>query len=191
MFVKIAKSIFIVRRLIVREISTFVAKLKCMLWNIPCGKKLKIYGSVLFYKEPGSKITIGDGCCFNSSDLLNFRGINHRCILQTGSSSALIQIGDGCSFSGVSIVCDDKVILHNNVRVGANSSIADRDGHGGGIKPVVIRENVWLGMNVHVLKGVTIGENSIIGAGSIVTKDIPANVVAAGNPCRVIKPISK
>lgn len=191
MLERIDKYFFIIRRIIVLYISTIIAKIKCSLWNIPCGKKLKTYGSILFYKEPGSKISIGDHCCFNSSDLLNFRGINHRCILQTGSSTAEIKIGNGCSFSGVSIVCDNQVILHDNVRVGANSSIADRDGHGGGVKPVEIKENVWLGMNVIVLKGVTIGENSIIGAGSIVTKDIPANVVAAGNPCKVIKEISK
>lgn len=169
--------------------STIVAKFKLRLWNISFGKRLKVFGSILIYKEPGSQINIGSDCRFNSSDYLNFRGINHRTILQTGNSKAQLRIGNGCSFSGVSIVCDNQVVLHNNVRVGANSSIADRDGHNCGIKPIEIMDNVWLGMNVHVLKGVTIGENSIIGAGSIVTKDIPANVVAAGNPCKVIKEI--
>jgi maltose O-acetyltransferase len=50
---------------------------------------------------------------------------------------------------------------------------------------------VWLGVNVTVMKGVTIGANSLIGAGSIVTKDIPANVIAAGNPCVVIRNITQ
>ena len=57
-------------------------------------------------------------------------------------------------------------------------------------KPVHIGRNVWLGGDVKVLAGVTIGDNAIIGTGSIVTKDIPANVVAVGNPCRVIKEIT-
>ncbi len=48
---------------------------------------------------------------------------------------------------------------------------------------------MWLGGSVAITPGVTIGDNSIIGAGSVVTKDIPANVIAAGNPCRSIKPI--
>lgn len=56
-------------------------------------------------------------------------------------------------------------------------------------KPIKIGNNVWIGGNVIVLPGVTIGDNVTIGAGSVVTKDIPANVVAVGNPCRVIKEI--
>ena len=55
--------------------------------------------------------------------------------------------------------------------------------------PVRIGRNCWLGAGVIVLPGVTIGDNSVIGAGSVVTKDIPANVVAVGNPCRVLRPI--
>jgi maltose O-acetyltransferase len=54
-------------------------------------------------------------------------------------------------------------------------------------KSIVIENNVWIGGNTVVNPGVTIGENSVIGAGSVVTKSIPANVVAAGNPCKVIR----
>ncbi|RJX69514.1 sugar O-acetyltransferase [Vibrio sinensis] len=57
--------------------------------------------------------------------------------------------------------------------------------------PVTIGNNVWIGAHSVVLPGVTIGENSVIGAGSIVTKDIPANVVAVGNPCRVVREIGE
>lgn len=57
--------------------------------------------------------------------------------------------------------------------------------------PVTIRDNCWIGANVTICPGVTIGENTVIGAGSVVTKDIPANVVAAGNPCRIIREIDE
>lgn len=57
-------------------------------------------------------------------------------------------------------------------------------------KPITIGENVWLGANVTVLPGVVIGKNSVIGAGSAVTKDIPENVVAVGNPCKVVRKIT-
>jgi len=57
--------------------------------------------------------------------------------------------------------------------------------------PVHIGKNCWLGAGVIVVPGVTIGDNTVIGAGSVVTKDIPANVVAVGNPCRVLREISE
>lgn len=57
--------------------------------------------------------------------------------------------------------------------------------------PIVIEENVWLGGNVVVLPGVTIGANSVIGAGSVVTKDIPRGVIARGSPCKVIRQITE
>jgi acetyltransferase-like isoleucine patch superfamily enzyme len=56
-------------------------------------------------------------------------------------------------------------------------------------EPVTIGRNVWVGMNSIILKGVAIGDNSIIGAGSVVTKSVPENVLAAGNPARVLKSI--
>ena len=56
---------------------------------------------------------------------------------------------------------------------------------------ITIGDNVWIGGNTVVVPGVTIGSNVVIGAGSVVTKDIPDNVVAAGNPCRVIRPITE
>ena len=57
--------------------------------------------------------------------------------------------------------------------------------------PVHIGKNCWLGAGVIVMPGVTIGDNTVIGAGSIVTRDIPANVVAVGNPCRVMRPVGE
>ncbi len=57
-------------------------------------------------------------------------------------------------------------------------------------KPITIGNNVWIGGNVVILPGVTIGDNSIIGAGSVVTKDIPSNVIAVGNPCTVKRKIA-
>ena len=55
---------------------------------------------------------------------------------------------------------------------------------------VIIEDNVWIGGNAVILPGVRIGANSVIGAGSVVTRDIPADCVAAGNPCRVIREIT-
>lgn len=110
---------------------------------------------------------------------------------------------------------EDNVVLNNNTSltadgasisigkntlVGVNLSVMTSDGHAlspsirkiGSFPclPVSIGENVFIGDNVMILKGVNIGRNAVIGAGSVVTSDIPENAVAAGNPCRVIRILS-
>lgn len=172
-------------------VSTLIAQIKFRLWGITFGKKLHVIGRIIVFRNPESIIRIGNHCVFNSSSKLNFRGINHPCILQTGTKDAIIIIGDHVEMSGCSIVCNDSVIIGNNVLFGANCQIGDRDGHqdryASKPAPIIIEDGVWLGMNVTLLKGVTIGKNSIIGANSLVTKDIPANCIAVGSPCKVIK----
>lgn len=171
--------------------STFIAQIKFILWGIVYGKGNRIIGKIIVFRTPDSEIQIGNHCIFNSSSKLNFRGINHPCILQTGTPHARIMIGNHVEMSGISIVSNSSVTIGNHVLIGANCQIGDRDGHSNRYKsspePIIIEDGVWLGMNVTVLKGVTIGARSIIGANSVVTKDIPANCVAVGNPCKVIK----
>lgn len=145
-------------------------------------------------KVNGGTIRIGKKCRFISVKCGNLIGINHRCILSTHSPMATLEIGEKCGFSGVSIGCFESIKIGNNVRCGANSVITDADWHlddsrAGSPKPVIVHDNVWLGYGVVVLKGVEIGEDSIIGAGSIVTSSIPPGVIAAGNPCKVIRSI--
>lgn len=174
--------------------STIVAKTKLYLWGITYGKDIRVIGKIILFKDPGSSIKIGNHCIFNSCSKFNFRGINHPCILQTGSSNAKIIIGNYVEMSGVSIVSNNSVTIGNHVIIGANCQLGDRDGHYDRYKTktkaIKIKDYVWLGMNVTILKGVTIGENSIIGANSLVTKDIPNDCIAAGNPCRVIRTIN-
>lgn len=110
-----------------------------------------------------------------------------------------ISIGENF-FSNYNLVILDvaPVTIGDNVLFGPNVSlytaghpihpISRNSGYEYGI-PITIGDNVWLGGNVVVTPGVTIGENSVVAAGSVVVKDIPANVVVAGNPCKVIREI--
>lgn len=165
------------------------------LWKIVLGNSCKFDAKTIFYKHRNSQIKIGSGNTFLSRpNGLNLIGINRVSIIATKAEGANISIGDNCGFSGSSITSFLSIEIGNKVMFGANTFVTDSDWHpedsrSGPPKQVRIHDNVWLGLNVVVLKGVSIGENTIVGANSVVTKSLPANVVAAGNPCRVIKQI--
>ncbi len=161
-------------------------------WGVQIGKGCNFIGRTYFNRLQNSNITIGENCKFNSSHKSNLIGVYTPCMISTIAKGAIIEIGDGCGFSGTVIGAALHVRLGKNVRCGANTLITDSDWHTddyrvGKDAPVIIEENVWLGYGVKVLKGVHIGKNSLVGANSVVTKDIPENVIAAGNPCRVVK----
>ena len=158
-------------------------------------KGIGFYGLMKFKKAASAYIEIGTNCKFRSTPTTNLIGINRPCIISALSSDAQLIIGDNCGFSGTVIGCFCKITIGKNVRCGANTLITDSDWHLDDIRtgkpcPIIIENNVWLGVDVIVLKGVTIGENAVIGARSVVTRDIPSNVIAAGNPCTIIKKIS-
>ena len=106
-----------------------------------------------------------------------------------------IQIGNYCLICpGVRIGSAHEIVVGDNCMIASNAYVTDSDWHDiynrisiGKTAPVSIENNVWIGDSAIVCKGVTIGENSIIGAGAVVVDNIPANCVAAGNPARVVK----
>lgn len=162
--------------------------------GISIGSGTEFFGLAKFKKARTATIRIGKHNCFRSSPTSNLIGVNRPCIISALEPESKVVIGDHCGFSGTVIGCFASIAIGDHVKCGANTLITDGDWHAedprsSKPRPIVIGNNVWLGVNVTVMKGVTIGENSLIGAGSIVTKDIPANVIAAGNPCVVIRPI--
>ena len=123
---------------------------------------------------------------------------SHYAYLEVRNKESLISIGNNVAINNAfSVIAFSQIIIQDNVLIGVNCAIIDTDGHslevdkrnsGDPISAhVLIESNVFIGDNVTILKGVTIGENTVIGNGSIVTKDIPKNVVAAGNPAKVIR----
>lgn len=129
---------------------------------------LKKHGEALliipdFHCEVGHNIAVGDNVI-----------INHNCTLMDNTD----------------------IIIGNNVLIGPNTSLytvnhsLNPEERVKGVctnYPIKVGDNVWLGGNVVVMPGVSIGNNSVIGAGSVVTRSIPANVIAVGNPCRIIR----
>ncbi len=182
--------------LLLYVITTYSERFYVRIIGVSLGKKCKFNGWTSFFRAKKSLIDIGMFCSFNSSGYKNHIGLNHRCIICTHTSNAIIEVGENTGMSSTTINCWQQIKIGKNVRIGANCVIMDGDFHLddfriGAPKPISICDNVWLGANVVVMKGVTIGENTIIGMNSVVTKDIPANCVAAGNPCRFIKSLPK
>lgn len=178
-------------RLITGHWTTWWSRGYLRLWGLRMGS-CRFLGVPILRRYPGSTIVVGKQCTFVSSTHYNFIGVNHPCIISTHNSTARLMIGEECGFSGAAIGCALDIRIGNRVRCGANTIITDTDWHTDDPRtskdaPVVIEDDVWLGVNVMVLKGVRIGKGAVIGAGSVVTSDIPAGVVAAGVPAKVLR----
>jgi maltose O-acetyltransferase len=141
-------------------------------------------------------LIIGDDTRFGYS--LSPRMGNGRIVLQARSGEAVISIGSETCVNNNSVICAiQRVEIGERCLIGDMVAIYDSDFHDtnpatrfsgqGGVKPVKVGSNVWLGSRVMVLKGITIGDNSVIGAMSLVTSDIPANCLAAGVPAKVVR----
>ena len=171
--------------------TTLNTKIIAWILSIELGSGCKFYGNPYFNRASNSVVKIGKKCRFRSNSISNLIGINRPCVI-FADKGAEINIGNNCGFSGTVIGAFVDIHIGDNVNCGANTLITDGDWHNNdprsGIpKRIIIGDNVWLGVNVTVLKGSIIGENSLIGAGSIVSGEIPSNVIAVGNPCKVIK----
>ena len=146
------------------------------------------------YVTGNGRITIGSNVRLSGKSSIGFGNRVHAVPeFQLGDGTF---VGHNCAFSiAKSVTIGNHCLLAGGVR------ISDFDGHpvdaaarrlnasvaSSSIRPVTIGNDVWIGAGAHILKGVTIGDRSIVGAGSVVTRTIPADVVAAGNPARIIK----
>jgi len=151
----------------------------------------------------GGLFSIGENLSMNNGIRWNPIGCYNRCTFFV-DKGANLKIGSNLGISQAAIICHLSIQIGNNVKIGGAARIYDTDFHsldpelrlnpktdfGNKRKqPVVIEDNVFVGAFSTILKGVTIGQNSIIGACSVVTKNVPANQIWAGNPAKFIKNI--
>jgi maltose O-acetyltransferase len=151
------------------------------------GIRPRLYGRC--WVEGGDGIEIGDR--------LHIVGRTVRCELATHAGGRLL-IGDRVFLNyGTSISAHTRVEIGSGCAIGQYAILLDCDYHTPGLTgdghgapaPIVLEENVWLGARVMVLKGVTVGRGTVVAAGSVVTKNLPAGVLAAGMPARVLRPV--
>ena len=187
------------------------------LWNrlyfrligIEYGKNLQVFNKVYILGK--GNITIGDDFVFTSGDCINPICRNIRGVLFTMTPDAQIKIGDRVGISSACLWAKERITIGNDVNIGGDCLIIDNDAHPLdymqrrrafaaevgeeafyrtiGTAPIEIGDDVWIGARCQILKGVHIGARSIIAAGSVVTKNIPADSIAGGNPCGVIREI--
>ena len=167
--------------------------------GVPWPRGLRLYGLPIIQKYHPSTLTIGVGSELRSTPRSNPLGPTHPVILATRRANARLLIGTGFGMTGGTICAEESITIGDYVVVGANTTITDTDFHpldpalrrrdplAGQTRPVIIEDDVFIGMNCLILKGVTLGAGSVIGAGSVVTRSIPPGVIAAGNPARVLR----
>ncbi|WP_161599435.1 acyltransferase [Hymenobacter nivis] len=163
--------------------------------------QLYINGEI--YIENKGHIQIGQNFQANSGVNNNPIGGDTVLRLITVNENAKIIIGDDVGISNSTILAWEKIEIGNKVMIGGGVKIWDTNFHSldpilrttapdTDVKtaPIKIDDYAFIGAGSIIMKGVHIGKNSIIAAGSVVVKNIPANVIAGGNPCRVIKPLN-
>lgn len=148
--------------------------------SIPDSKEWKSsLDELLVNKKDGTYIIPPFHCDYGNNIILgkNFYA-NFNCIILDVNT---VKIGDNVKFG------PNVQIYTATHPVNVKERVEDKIEFG---LPIIIGDNVWLGGSVTICPGITIGDNSVIGAGSVVTKDIPKNVMAAGNPCNILKELS-
>lgn len=156
-----------------------------------------VHGNDVYVHNEGS-ISFGDAVWLNSFP----NGCMFRTALNTYFPCAKISIGNRCKINGTVFHANQEILMGDDCRIGPGTVICDNDSHRVALSveersktpvsaPIHIGNNVWIGMNCIILKGVNIGDNVIIAAGSIVTKCCEPNAIYAGNPAKFIKWIDK
>ncbi|WP_160725765.1 acyltransferase [Bacillus sp. USDA818B3_A] len=161
---------------------------------------LKIYGQI---NIRGKNIKFGKGIRIHSSKKSNVIGGDTQTVFKTISKGQIL-IGDNCGISNSTFISQSMIKIDNNVMIGGSCKFYDTDFHSIDYqsrmavpdvtvvsKPIHIEEGVFIGAHSIILKGVTIGKYSVIGAGSVVASNIPEGEIWAGNPAKFIKRVPK
>jgi acetyltransferase-like isoleucine patch superfamily enzyme len=168
---------------------------------VQIGRGWRLYGLPIIQKHRQSTLRIGTHANLRSTRRSNPLVPMHPVTLSTRRAGASLIIGDHFGMTGGAIISEETVTIGNRVFVGANCIISDTDFHpldaqrrfthplDAQTAPIIIGDDVFIGMRSLILKGVTIGARSVIGAGSIVTHDVPPDTIVAGNPARVIRSV--
>jgi len=179
---------------------TAVTKLKLKALGCSCGKSFKVDGKLWIWVQRKGAIQIGDNVTINSRFGSNLVGLTNPAVFQC-LGDGVITIGNNSGLSSVVLSTRSSITIGENVKTGGNVRIFDHDYHSLDFEkrrgredtqdiitsPVKIGNDVFIGTNAIILKGVSVGDCAIIGAGSVVSRDVPADEIWAGNPVTCIR----
>ena len=182
-----------------RKLCGYISRFYFFVSNVQYDKFITI-GLPLLEISPTGIFRLGSGVSMVSSARYATLGKNNRCKFVVADNARLI-IGNNVGMSNTTIVATLTVEIGNNVLLGGGVVIVDSDFHSLNPRhwhttddlnymkkrPVIIKDNVFIGMDSKILKGVTIGYNSVIAAGSVVSKNVPDNEIWGGNPAKFVK----
>lgn len=175
------------------------------LYRVSYSQFPEINGRIKIFRA--GTLEIGSGVVFNSGKNNNPIGGDTVLRLYVTQKDATLKIGNYVGVSNSTIYCSNSIIIEDNVLIGGGCKLYDYDFHAidansrisafknkkldekAMTAPILIKNGAWIGGHCIVLKGVSIGANSVIGAGSVVTKNIPDNEIWAGNPIKYIRKI--
>lgn len=195
------KVIWMVWFIVSSKCCTCIFRIKLWLNGIQFGHGITSGGGsipMLRISPKAELVRIGNNCSFNN---YNDAGWYTKCSIWV-KAGATLEIGNNSGMNGALVYAANKVVIGNNVKIGGGVRIFDTDFHplyyklrrttNDGTKsvPIKIENDVFIGAGSMILKGVTIGARSIVAAGSVVTKSIPADEIWGGNPAKFIKRIN-
>lgn len=165
--------------------------------------RLDLAGRPIISVARGSQMVLGDGVSLFSAMRSNPLGCFQPCVLRTLAAGAELRLERGVGLSSTVLCASRSISVGEGTIFGAGVLVIDNDFHQpgdnffwktdfvAGAQPVLIGRGVFVGARAIILKGVTIGDRAVIGAGAVVVRDVPAGMVTAGNPARVLGPYRK
>lgn len=184
--------------------SQVCTRFRLLMNGVSYEKGLKSFGIPLINVSIGGTFSIGKKFMMNNGTGTSITGQQIKCLFWV-SKDATLRIGDNVGMNSTSIGCFDEIIIGSNIRVGGGTIIYDTNFHSIKVEEriadpeildnvktarIEIKDGAFIGAKCIISKGVTIGENAVVAAGSVVIRDIPDNEIWGGNPAKFIKKLN-
>ncbi len=177
-----------------RNSPSFLWRAEAVFKGVSCGKVVVFRGRPMISVANDSRLILSDGVCINSALRSNLGGCFQPSILRTLAPGAELRLGANVGISAVTICAGKEITIGENTIIGTGAILLDNDIHAlnpdgtwrdeyvQSARPIRVGKSVFIGTHAIIMKGVKIGDAAIIGAGAVVTRNVPANAIFFGNP---------